>query len=234
MKIAIVEDRTDDLNTLRERLNKYAKEKKLTFQITTYYDSLMLLADYSMQYDCIFMDILAPGVNGMDGTKSLRKIDPSIPVIFVTSLEQYAVQGYSVNAFDYILKPIDEARFNWMMDRLCQTINKETEKELFVKCTGVMTRIPIKNLYYISVEGHNVSYHTNFGVFQTRDSMKSVEESLSAYNFVRVSASYLVNLDHIANIQGNEIVVGWERLAVSRSKKKKLLEVVNEYLSSKI
>lgn len=230
MKIAIVEDTSSDLIYIQDCLVRLSEEKNVPIQISTYHDSLLLLADYNMQFDCIFMDIQVPGVNGMDGTKRLRQTDPTVPVIFVTNLENYAVQGYSVNAFDYVIKPYTYEKIRSVWERLFSKLDSETPNDILIKNPDGITRIPINLLYYVSVEKHCIYYHTAFGVFQERSSMKSAEEALLKYDFTRINSCYLVNMRYIENVCGDEVWLREERLKISRARKKKLLSDINEYI----
>ena len=232
MKIAIVEDTEEDFSDLKKQLNDYAIDHQLSFELTRYQDALMFLSEYSMQYDCVFMDIMAPGANGMDETKKLRTFDPQLPVIFVTRLEQYAVQGYSVDAFDYIVKPINRERMIRVMDRLRERMESKHQKTIFVKGSDSVIRIPIELLYYVAVNGHKVCYHTSFGCFETWDSMKEVEKTLQGCDFIRISSGYLVNMQYITYIRGMDLSVGQDILPISRRKKTEVLDQINRYLSS--
>jgi len=231
MKVAIVEDRQEDLASLTKHLNDYAAARNINIDITAYVDALSFLADYAMQYDCVFMDIVAPNSNGMEKTKELRAIDPELPVIFCTCLEQYAVQGYMVNAFDYIIKPVKSEKLFQVMDNLRGKIERKRNKEIFVKCTESIVRIPLSLLYYVSVEGHKVVYHTSFGDFESRKSMKEVEKLLEGLDFTRINSGCMVNIQYVNQVSGNEIRVGEEVLFISRAKKKKVLDDINEFLS---
>lgn len=230
MKIAIVEDTSSDLIYIQDCLVRLSEEKNVPIQISTYRDSLLLLADYNMQFDCIFMDIQVPGVNGMEGTKRLRQADPTVPVIFVTNLENYAIQGYSVNAFDYIIKPYTYEKIKSVWERLFSKIHSERSNDIFIKNPDGIVRIPINLLYYVSVEKHCIYYHTAFGIFQERSSMKSAEEALLKYDFTRINSCYLVNMRYIENVCGDEVWLREERLKISRARKKKLLSDINEYI----
>ncbi len=230
MKIAIVEDTSSDLIYIQDCLVRLSEEKNVPIQVSTYHDSLLLLSDYNMQFDCIFMDIQVPGVNGMEGAKKLRQADPTVPVIFVTNLENYAIQGYSVNAFDYIIKPYTYEKIKSVWERLFSKIHSERSNDIFIKNPDGVIRIPINLLYYVSVEKHCIYYHTAFGVFQERSSMKSAEEALLKYDFTRINSCYLVNMRYIENVCGDEVWLREERLKISRARKKKLLSDINEYI----
>ena len=116
-RVVIVEDEVVYLDALKDMLSSYEKEKEVAFNITAYRDIETFLAEYRKCYDIVFMDIELPGMNGMDGARRLREADSSVVLIFVTNMAQFAVQGYEVNALDYILKPVTYKNFSVKLDR---------------------------------------------------------------------------------------------------------------------
>ena len=106
LRIAIVEDEKKAQDTLRGYLERFGKENDITFLIDVYGTPVMLLDQYKAEYNIIFLDIQMPDINGMDAARRIRAIDSSVVLIFVTSLTQYAIEGYEVEALDYIVKPV--------------------------------------------------------------------------------------------------------------------------------
>ena len=111
IQIAIVEDDKLASDTIKEYILRYGKENSLQFGISQYSDAVGLLDQYSAEYDIIFMDIQMPYMNGMDAAHRLRTLDQKVILIFTTSLAQYAIEGYSVDAMAYLLKPINYYEF---------------------------------------------------------------------------------------------------------------------------
>ena len=103
--IAVVEDNDQDAKTIINSLTRYASKNQLEFRITRHPDALKLINKYKSNYDLIFMDIEMPHMSGMEAAKAIRRIDHGVTLVFVSNMAQYAVEGYAVEAFDYILKP---------------------------------------------------------------------------------------------------------------------------------
>ena len=105
-RIAIVEDEEQDYLRAQGYLNRYGQEKNISFNIQRYESAEVFLTNYQSQHDIVFMDIRMGGMDGMRAARKLREMDQAVILIFLTSLAQYAVQGYEVDALDYILKPL--------------------------------------------------------------------------------------------------------------------------------
>ena len=105
-QIAVVEDSSQESTSLISLLVKYEKENNLNFKIDLFQNGFLFLDEFEPNYDLIFMDIAMPGINGIDVSKKIREADEQVPLVFVTSLTQYALQGYKVGAIDYLVKPV--------------------------------------------------------------------------------------------------------------------------------
>ena len=106
LKIAIVEDERECQEALIEHLRKYEKEKNEAFIVRIFNDGIDILDDYSADYDLIFLDIHMKYQDGMTTAKRIREVDADAQIVFITALAQYAIEGYKVNALDFILKPV--------------------------------------------------------------------------------------------------------------------------------
>lgn len=106
VRIAIVEDEKSAARALEQAIQRYGTENKVSFTIRVWHDPLLFLEEYQAEYDIVYMDIRMPALSGMETARNLRKMDRMVMLIFVTSLRQYALEGYTVGAFDYILKPV--------------------------------------------------------------------------------------------------------------------------------
>ncbi|WP_117883641.1 LytR/AlgR family response regulator transcription factor [Aureibaculum luteum] len=178
--------------------------------------------------DLMFVDINMPDLNGMDFVKSLNS-PPK--VIFTTAYSEYALEGFKVDALDYLLKPIDYATFLKASNKANEWFgNQQNEKEelksdddfLFIKSEYKIVRVKLDDIKYIEGMREYVRIHlVNDKPVMTLLSMKSVEEQLPKNNFMRVHRSFIVNLKKITTIERNRIVFDKIYIPVSEQHKEK-------------
>ena len=109
--VAVIEDEKSASDALGQHLKRYGAETGEEFKIYVFPDAETFLQNYKADYDVVFMDIELPGMNGMTAARELRKLDGKVVLVFVTNMSQFAVGGYEVGAFDFILKPVNYSSF---------------------------------------------------------------------------------------------------------------------------
>lgn len=109
-RIAIVEDQDSDAQQLETALKTYSRETSVPFSWDHWTSGEIFLQKYRHQYDIVFMDIRLAGIDGMETARRLRRMDSAVLLAFLTSLAQYAIAGYEVEAIDYIVKPLSYLR----------------------------------------------------------------------------------------------------------------------------
>jgi two-component system LytT family response regulator len=218
----------DDEPIARNILKDYILRDKRLVLLQEYSNAADALRDLSMRKSrLLFLDIKMPGISGFEMLRSL----PHHPhVIFTTAFREYGVDGFDLNAVDYLLKPFSFERF-------LQAVNKayilhmqefsaenipqqqkvdESNNELFVKTNGKLVKIKVSEIYYIealkeyvricTTESSQIVYHT----------MQNMEERLPKDNFFRIHRSFIVGIRHIQSIEGNTVQVNGIKLPLSR------------------
>ena len=159
--VAIVEDEQVHQDTLKKYLEQYERENGVAFQIDVFSNPILLLENYRPVYDIIFMDIQMPDINGMDTARRLRGMDRNVLLIIVTSLAQYAIEGYEVAAMDYILKPVQYFSFAMKLTRAIWRLDADAGESLRVANSNGSSRIRLRDILYIEITGHTITYHTH-------------------------------------------------------------------------
>ena len=233
IKIAIVEDNPNDANLLSSFVDEYAKGKSdLVFEKSFFNNGDAFLKNYHPIFDLIFMDIQMPGCDGMSVCQAIRKTDEKVLIVFVTNMSNYAVKGYSVNAIDFVIKPIKYAPFSIMMDKILRNLNNKGQS-ILVKTSKQERVIPIDNIVYISVDSHKLYIHLLDEDIEAWGSLGSFEEALKGQHFSRCNNYTIVNLKHIKAVIGDEIRIGDEVIYISRGKKKQFKEDLLSHYGSK-
>ena len=123
----------------------------------TYQQALQRLA--GQQFDVLFLDVLMPGINGINAAREIRRYDTAVQIIFVTSSSEFAVQSYVVGAYYYQLKPIWKDSFFRLTDAVLAECRKRTQHSLILRCKSGVTRITLDSLEYCEVQGRTLVFH---------------------------------------------------------------------------
>jgi len=231
--IAIIEDEEKYRDMLVEFIKKFEKEESEACNIKCFKNGMEFLGDYKPVYDVVFMDIEMPLMNGMEIAGHLRKIDKEVKLIFVTKMAQFAINGYEVDALDFIVKPVSYYNFSVKLKKVLQSKNKNVAQTIVVKQGDLIRRINIADIIYLEIRDHQLIYHTTQDEVTLRGSLNEREKSLSQFNFVRCNNCYLVNLLKIIQVKGNVIKMdNSDELTISRSYHKKFLVAFSEFLGS--
>ena len=163
LNIIILEDQAEQADRLSHMLKKYAESHEgFAYNLKLYDRSIPFLTEYKCDADLLFLDIQIPDMLGMEAAKRIRQMDNRVMIIFVTMLTQYAIEGYSVGAFDYVLKPVRFEEFSSKMDRVCRMLaHQSTSMTLEVRTKEEIRRINVDDITFIEVSNHDVLIHTD-------------------------------------------------------------------------
>lgn len=234
-QIAIVEDQDDEARRLSSFFERYSQGRPDSFQITRFESGDQLIARYQPVYDIVFMDIMMPGTNGMDTAQLLRKLDSRVTLIFVTNMAQFAVRGYEVEAFDFLVKPVNYQNFIIKIDRVLKKLgNEPRDSWLLLNLPEGKKRVSPAQIRYVELVGHKITYHTTEEDYTVYGSMKEVQEQLNSRMFARCNSCYIVNLYFVSAVRGFFVTVDGENLQISRARKSAFVAQLNEFLGGNL
>ena len=183
--------------------------------------------------DLLFLDINMPKISGLTFYKSLQN-PPE--VIFTTAYPQYAVEGFEVNAIDYLLKPFS-------FDRFFTAVNKAIEKKyskenkpddqpfIFIKSSKTLHKIPIDAILFVEAYGDYVKVHLEDQCILTNATFTSILESLPSDVFVRTHKSFAINFKKMNSLVGNQITIGSHKVPIGQKYKAEFLAFMNPHKS---
>lgn len=230
IQIAIVEDDQSCVKQLKQYLEQYEMESEQQLQITIFQDGDEIVENYRGQFDIILMDIEMEFMDGMTTAQEIRKTDNKVIIIFITNMAQYAIQGYEVEALDYVLKPVSYFAFTQRLGRAITRMNKRETKYFTINAKTCVSKVPISDIYWIESQGHRLTYHTRVKDYEsTVNSMKEVENILKDEHFFRCNKCYMVNLVHVKGIEDSCAIVNGSRIQISRSKKSEFQKALTDF-----
>lgn len=224
-RIAIVEDQSGDAGKLKALLESYAKSTGLDFAVTWFQNASRLLDGYRHQYELIFMDIRMPGVDGMQAAHELREMDHTVALVFLTSLAQYAVESYEVEATDYILKPITAAALALKLPRIlgkCSVVRED----VVIRNGENSIKLKSNELRYVEIYDHHIQFDTVSGVLRSYGTLKEIERNLPD-GFFRINNQTIVNLSFVTHVEGDKTVVAGRTFSISRGRRREFLSALH-------
>ena len=228
LNCAIVDDEPLALSLLESYVNK-TPFLNLTGKYSSAMQAMKELPD--MKVNLLFLDIQMPELNGLEFS---RMVDPQTRIVFTTAFGQYAIDGYRVNALDYLLKPISYPDFLQAANKALQwfdLVQKPEEKEsIYVKSDYKLVQIELKKILYIEGLKDYIKIYLEDSPkpILSLMSMKSMEELLPANRFMRVHRSYIVQKEKIRIIDRGRIVLDKTSIPISDSYKQAFQSFLDE------
>ncbi len=231
IRIAIVEDDNNYAKILEKYIVRFEEESGQQIQVERFEDGADIAEEYKGDFDIILMDIEMTFMDGMSAAKKIREVDEEVVIIFITNMPQFAMQGYEVEALDYVLKPINYYAFSQRLTRATARMKKRTKKYLSLNYKNSVMKLDIDNIYYIEVLDHDLIYHTKTGDICVRGIMREVEDKLKDEAFFRSNKAYLINMEYVDGVEENDVIIGTDRLRISRARKKEFMDALNDYMN---
>ena len=200
LKIAICEDEKKERELIKDYLINILNEINISYEILIFNSGEELFNNYPQDVDIFLLDILMDKLNGMDTARKIRETDNKAEIIFITSLIEYALEGYEVRAYRYLIKPV---KYDDLKTHILNCI-KEIDiknKHIIIKEQGNRIKLDISEITYIEVQKENITIHTLNQTYETKGTMNNIEKEINCSRFYRCHKSFLINLEHIKSIK---------------------------------
>lgn len=207
MYIAVCDDQTEELKDLTELLGAWETDRGTPVRVKSFRSAAELLdAARHERFTLYLLDIMMPGLNGMDAAREIRGFDKAADIIFLTSSPGFAYESYSVRALEYLLKPITPRLLFPLLDRLALR-EQRPQEGLTLKTGSMLVRVPFSQLAYVEVNGKHLYFNLTDGqVREVAAPMREYEgQLLQRPEFMRIHRSYIVNMMQIEELSSTGV-----------------------------
>lgn len=228
IRCLIIDDEPSSQNVLKHFVNEVSFLELVTV-CNNAFAAIEALKTHT-KIDLLFLDINMPKISGLTFYKSLQN-PPN--VIFTTAYPQYAVEGFEVNAIDYLLKPFSFERFFTSVNKVLSVIDKQqninVDHSIMVKSNKVLHKIMFNSLLYIEAFGDYVKLHIEHKAYiLTNNTFTNILKTLPEHQFIRTHKSFAINIDKINSVAGNQIKINEHTIPIGQTHKAKFLKKINK------
>ncbi len=234
IKFAICDDEPIMVQEISNQLSQYMDGQKITSYSVTSFSNGCALLESDCKFDIVFLDIQMDNLNGIETAKMLRQQKDHSLLIFVTVLKEYVFHAFEVEAYDYLLKPLDSNHFKRTMDRAVSTLAQRTDKSIVIQRGNSCDVVPLAQIVYCEVQGRKVYVHQSDGkIIDYYDNLDNFERQMDR-RFFRCHRSYLVNLDYVRGCDTGLVTLSQgAQIPVSRLRERDLIQALLRYMKER-
>jgi len=239
LKIAVCDDIPEELESICGLVKSWAEARReadaacMTFSSS---DSLLDHISANGFFDIYLLDVLMPGMDGIELGRAIRATGDKGAIVYITSSPDFAVQSYEIRAFHYLLKPVGREAIFEILDRIADGSLLDNKTVVSVSTPGGVTPVPMDNLLYVELRNHiavfNLADGRSVSSVTLRTSFDDVAAPLlSDSRFLKVGASYVVNLSFVESLSGRYFLLpGPTQIAIPRASVNAVKNAYLDYL----
>lgn len=240
LNIAICDDEVCYRKLVMRLIEKYNTERNCNLSVTPYEHDSKLLEDAKKNgfFDAYILDVVMPGMNGIELGHTLREMGFNGKILYLTSSEEYAIDAFKVKAYNYILKPIEPENFFLALDDAFHIDTTQDSTDIVIKSTKGNIKVNSEHILYAALDKRAISYYLTDGqIIHGRSIRVSFSEAtqdlLQESSFTVCGASMVINLQYIQVIEDNSVTFqNGEKIFVPQRAVKKLLSDWKSFLAN--
>lgn len=236
MDIAIIEDSKQEMDQLIEYVQVYFSKRQVFRTVETYSSGESFLEHWKKKkFDLVFLDIVMGGITGIDVARKIRETSSDCVIIFTSVSTEFALQGFEVRAFDYLIKPLSQDKFEHTMD-LCHNELIKHIRYIEVKESRTMLKLPLQDIIYTDYYNHYIQIHTAGKMIRSYQQFDAFAPLLLCYpQFLCCYRNCIVNMNRISVVDKNDFIMeNGERVPIIRSNRHAIYQQYADYQFQKI
>lgn len=224
-KIMICDDEPEFRDQIRQSLEDYQRKNGVSFSVSACGSGEELLQVMAADTDVLLLDIKMKDMTGMEAARELRRRGSPVLIVFITTMTQYALEGYQVHAYGFLKKPLSPEQLHWQMTEILAHLQKKRGRQVLLSTNFRTDVVNSREIVYAEAYGHDLHLMLADGTGVTHDlPLSELEKRLPQDGFFRCHKSYLVNMSHVKQIGLTELLLeGDVKVPLSRHRRKDFL-----------
>ncbi len=232
--IAVCDDIPIECADIAKQIETILKQSNTDFMIKKFFGGLELIQSRE-SFDIIFLDIKMPNINGMELAKQIRKQGRQSLIIFITSASEYVFDAFDVEAFQYLLKPIQTDKLKNVLEKATKKMQIDANIDfLMISANRQIQKVFLKDILYIESIGRIAKIHCNNGTLETYEQIGILEDKLSDKFFFRCHNCFLVNLNFVDAFNKTEVrLENGEKIMLAKRRYEDFQKAILSYMKIK-
>jgi DNA-binding LytR/AlgR family response regulator len=207
LEIAICEDDIMQQEKLEMLLFEIGLKESINLRKFDSGERLIKSYELGDRYGIILLDIQLDQLDGIQTAEIIRGYDKSCLIIIITSVMEYAVEGYSIDAYDFIMKPVDKVKFARVINKAVKELQVRMNKTYLIQTRDKTKALKLSEIQFIESNRNRVIIHTNKETYTNNESISSVVDKLGKDGFVRISRYYIANIYYVKEIGAKTLIL---------------------------
>ncbi len=214
--IAVCDDEVIECCRMAQKIKEIMQEMKMPCVVRQFYSGRELIASPD-SFDIIFLDIIMRGPDGMETARLFREKAFDKILIFMSSSREYVFDAYDVEAFQYLLKPVQEKKLKKVLQKAAGKAEKRPQEYIIVSRERQKRKLFLDDIFYVEIRGRVIDVHGADSIFTYYEQIGTLENMLRGKGFFRCHKSYLVNLRHVDGYSRQEAVLeNGEKIVIAK------------------